>query len=96
MWRMAYLLIPLGRGGRGGSSCRGGVRNGGLRWPEWTSKSDLSALLKRLELLLPSPKPRLGCWNGEGASGDDGEVQGGQSWRPELLNERVKERVFWF
>ena len=53
---MAYLLIPLGRGGGGGSSCHGGVRNGGLRWPEWASESDRSVSLQRLQLLLPLPK----------------------------------------
>ena len=26
-----YLLIPLGRGGQCGSSCRGGIKNGGRR-----------------------------------------------------------------
>ena len=40
MWRTAYPLIPLGKGDRGDSSGRGGVRNGGLWWPEWTSEGD--------------------------------------------------------
>uniref|UniRef100_A0A6N2KRN5 Ammonium transporter AmtB-like domain-containing protein n=1 Tax=Salix viminalis TaxID=40686 RepID=A0A6N2KRN5_SALVM len=30
----AYLLVPLGKGGRDDDSCRGGVVNGGLWWPE--------------------------------------------------------------
>ena len=33
-----YLLVPLGRGGRGDDSGRGGVVNGGLWWLEGASK----------------------------------------------------------
>ena len=33
-----YLLVPLGRVGRGDDSCRGGVVNGGLWWPEEASE----------------------------------------------------------
>ena len=40
MWRTAYPLIPLGKGDQGDSSGRGGVENGGLWWPEWTSEGD--------------------------------------------------------
>uniref|UniRef100_A0A6N2L1S7 Uncharacterized protein n=1 Tax=Salix viminalis TaxID=40686 RepID=A0A6N2L1S7_SALVM len=40
---MEYLLTPLGRVGRGGSSGRGGVRNGGLWWLKITSEGDGSA-----------------------------------------------------
>ena len=29
VWRMTYLLIPLGKGGHGGSSGHGGIWNGG-------------------------------------------------------------------
>ena len=36
---MVYLLIPLGRGRRGGSSGRGGVRNDGLWWPDGASEA---------------------------------------------------------
>ena len=36
--RKVYLLAPLGRGARGDDSCLGGVVNGGLWWPEETSK----------------------------------------------------------
>ena len=33
-----YLIVPLGRGCRGDDSCRGGVVNGGLWWPEEASE----------------------------------------------------------
>ena len=36
--REAYLLVSLGRGGRGDDSCGGGVVNGGLWWPEEASE----------------------------------------------------------
>ena len=39
VWWTSYLLIPLGRGGRGGSSSHCGVENGGLWWPEWASEA---------------------------------------------------------
>ena len=77
---MAYLLIPLGRGGGGGSSYHGGVRNGGLRWPEWTSESDRSVSLQRLQLLLPLPKTTAELWHRGGTFGDDRVVQGVRSW----------------
>ena len=50
---MAYLLIPSCRGRRGGSSGHGGVGNGGLWWPEWTSEGDGVALLSRAAALFP-------------------------------------------
>ena len=42
---MTHLLTPLGKGGRGGSSCRGGVKNGDLWWPELVSEDAQAALL---------------------------------------------------
>ena len=37
---MEKRLIHLGRGGRGGDFCRGGVKNRGLWWPEMGSEVD--------------------------------------------------------
>ena len=53
---MVYLLTPLGRGGRGGSSGRGFVGNGGLWWPEGASEAGRPALLLCLLPLLASPE----------------------------------------
>ena len=68
----AYLLVPLGRGGRGGYPSGNGVKNCGLWWPEEASEG----IGPKLPLLLP-PRWRLclGCWYGEETtSGDEGGV----------------------
>ena len=73
---MAYLLIPLCRGGRGGSSGRGGVVNGGLWWPEWTSEWTRVALLSTVTVdatAAVAPRRRwLSLWSlGETSGGDE-------------------------
>ena len=76
---MTHLLTPLGRGGRGDSSDRGGVGNGGLWWSELASEDARAALLlSRLSPFLYRRK-WLCFWSGGGSSGDDEKVRDGQS-----------------
>ena len=87
-----YLLTPLGRGGRCDSSCRGGVGNGGLWWPEWRSEG--YELTSQPLLLLLLNLPETVVWSlveGEVVSGDEGEV-GWSKLVLELLTERERER----
>ena len=53
---MDLQLIPLCRGLEDGSSGRGGVRNGGLWWPERASEWRLITLQTLLLPLLSSPE----------------------------------------
>ena len=73
---MVHLLTPFGRGGRGGSSGRGGVENGGLWWPEKTSED------ARFGLLSSGLSPFLclsSCWDVwsgvEATGGDEGRYR---------------------
>jgi hypothetical protein len=61
--RNMYLLVPLGRGGRGGCSSSGGVGNGGLWWPEWSSEGDGLALLSSGLCLFLRWRGQLSSWS---------------------------------
>ena len=83
----------MGRGDRSGSSCHGGVGNGGLRWQEWASEN--VGLLSRSVALLPRRMPRLGWWRGRvAADGDEGETR----WLvvKSLRRERERDRSTGF
>ena len=51
-----YLLAPLGRGGRGDDSCRGGIVNGGLWWPERASKVVGACVAASVTWVVASPE----------------------------------------
>ena len=88
---MVYLLIPLGIGGRGGSSGQGGVVNGGLWWPEWTSEGARVALLSTVTVdAAAAPRRRwLSFWSWGETAGCD-EVAGVDGWGVEPSDERER------
>ena len=71
VWRNVYLLVPLGKGGRGDDPCRGGVVNGGLWLLEEVSKGAGLALQLLSPSLLPCRRLWLSCdCRGEACGGD--------------------------
>ena len=90
VWRNAYLFIPLGRGGRGDSSGRCFVEDGGLWWPEWSSEA--SGHVAGDGIFLPKTLPEmmaefLGIWV---AYGGDAWLEFGywSSWPEKNKNDR--------
>ena len=85
----------MSRGGRGDSSGRCGVGNGGLWWPE--QRSEGCRLTSQPLLLLNMPETVLGSpMEGEAVGGDEGEV-GWPELALELLTEKERETpVDWF
>ena len=74
---MTYRLIPLGRGGRGGSSGRGGVKNSGLWWSEWASERGRLCLPSSILSLFLHRRRGLSCWSLKEADCGD---EGGYGW----------------
>ena len=72
------MLVPLSRGGRGDDSCRGGVVNGGLWWPEWASENDVTTSQPLLLLLPTFPVTVVWVADVGGASGEVEAMLGGR------------------
>ena len=71
--REAYLLLSSGRRGQCGSSCGGGLINGGLWWLKEASGAGCFMSVQLLWLLLPCQRPCLGgLCGGEDDSDEDG------------------------
>ena len=51
-----YLLVPLGREGQDDDSCGGRVSNGGLWWPEGTSKVVAAYIAAAATVAFASPE----------------------------------------